>query len=215
MRFAKHLRPVALLFLIFGSTRLCANSFPAINAGVTVAMTASADSRERECLATAIAYEAGYEPINGRRAVADVILNRTRSGFHPATICGVVYEGSSRRTGCQFTFTCDGSLRRALPARVVDEARQIADEALSGLSPSQIGGAVNYHADYVNPYWASSMLRVAKIGRHIFYRTYGRSSAAPFTGVGQEVRQIAPSPKNAQPKPQAFAPWGIALGKLD
>ncbi|MFM6829548.1 MAG: cell wall hydrolase, partial [Novosphingobium sp.] len=101
---------------------------------------------ERECLATAIAYEAGYEPLDGRRAVADVILNRTRSGHHPATICGVVYEGSARRTGCQFTFTCDGSLRRRLPDRVIDEARRVADEALSGTNASQIGGAINYHA---------------------------------------------------------------------
>ncbi|MDT0508400.1 cell wall hydrolase [Novosphingobium sp. MMS21-SN21R] len=187
-----------------------ANASPAASAQISAVTRFSAQSDERECLATAIAYEAGYEPVDGRRAVADVILNRTRSGRHPATICGVVYEGSARRTGCQFTFTCDGSLRRRLPDRVVDEARRIADEALAGISPSQIGGAINYHADYVSPYWAPSMLRVAKIGRHIFYRPARGTLSAP-------LRYDVPARTAAldQARPTAFAPWGISLAKPD
>ena len=111
----------------------------AVPVGATLAATQiKVIGNERECLATAIAYEAGYEPLDGRRAVADVILNRTRSGSHPPTICGVVYEGSARRTGCQFTFTCDGSLRRQLPVRVIDEARQIADEDLERLVAERV-----------------------------------------------------------------------------
>ncbi len=163
----------------------------------------------------AIAYEAGYEPFDGRRAVADVILNRTRSGSYPSTICGVVYEGSARRTGCQFTFTCDGSLRRQLPTRVLDEARRIADEALSGNGASRVGNAVNYHADYVNPYWAPSMLRIAKIGRHIFYRPSGGSQRASLRlrVPGHQVPDpmLAPHPE----KPAAFAPWGLSLTNPD
>jgi len=168
---------------------------------------------ELDCLATAIAYEAGYEPVDGRRAVADVILNRMRSGVHPATVCGVVYEGSSRRTGCQFTFTCDGSLRRALPGRIMSEARQIADDALSGASTSLVGGALNYHADYVSPYWAASMYRVVKIGRHIFYRpariTTLAASRQAVVAYPSHVGSAAALPA----KVAAFAPWGISLSQ--
>jgi hypothetical protein len=72
--------------------------------------------RSLQCMTEAIYYEAGNEPIDGQRAVAQVILNRMRSSVYPHSVCGVVYQGSERKTGCQFTFTCDGSLARA-PAR--------------------------------------------------------------------------------------------------
>ena len=65
-----------------------------------------------ECLASAVYYEAGNQDDDGERAVAQVVLNRVRHPAFPASVCGVVYEGSTRPTGCQFTFTCDGSLYR-------------------------------------------------------------------------------------------------------
>jgi spore germination cell wall hydrolase CwlJ-like protein len=156
-------------------------------------------SRAATCLAAAIAYEAGFEPLAGQQAVAEVVLNRARSGPFPRTVCGVVFAGSTRRTGCQFTFTCDGSLRRRLPERVMAGARAVAEAALDGRNPLHVAGAAWYHADYVSPYWAPSLVRVAKIGAHIFYR-------AP--GLGD--RQIAASSFTASGEPAIAALAGVA-----
>ena len=128
--------------------------------------------REKNCLATAIYFEARGESAVGQRAVAEVVLARTRAEGRPHTVCGVVYEGSNRRTGCQFSFTCDG-----VPDRVRDfgswrQAQRIAANVMrtGGKENPVAGGATFYHADYVNPGWASRMVKVAEIGTHIFYR---------------------------------------------
>lgn len=125
--------------------------------------------RAVECLATAIYYEAGAEPLDGQRAVAQVILNRVR---HPAflpSVCGVVYQGSTRTTGCQFSFTCDGSQRvKPMPSAWV-RAHAIATAALTGSVFKPVGYATHFHADYVVPYWATSLTKRKVIGRHIFY----------------------------------------------
>ncbi len=180
------------------------------------------EDRDRavECLTLAVAHEAGYESLEGRQAVAEVVLNRMRDPAFPKTVCGVVFAGSTRRTGCQFTFTCDGSLRRTLPDAVVAAARAIAEQAIDGQAPSQVAGATHYHADYVNPYWAPSLTRLAKIGAHIFYRSRGASAfgtpgANPIVNaempIAVEARALgAPSPEPA--KGRIFAPWGIAPG---
>ena len=68
-------------------------------------------ARARDCLALAAMAEAGYGDAD-QRAVMQVILNRTRHPGFANTVCGVVYQGSNRKTGCQFSFTCDGSLAR-------------------------------------------------------------------------------------------------------
>lgn len=185
-------------------------------------------ARAVQCLATAIAYEAGFEPVEGRQAVAEVILNRVRAPFFPKTVCGVVFAGSSRRTGCQFSFTCDGSLRRALPARVLAEAHAIAVAALDGTSPARVAGAAWYHADYVSPYWAPSLVRVTKIGAHIFYRAPGAADRGPgqagYRAVGEPViAALTPvpmagaatvggglPPAAGPARPKVFAPWGLA-----
>lgn len=126
-----------------------------------------------DCLTAAVYYEAAQESLTGKRGVAQVVLNRARHPAFPNSVCGVVYQGSERRTGCQFTFTCDGSLARR-PSRVGwDAARQVALAALSGYVEPKVGMATHYHADYVVPYWASSLAKLAKIDRHIFYRWAG------------------------------------------
>ena len=153
----------------------------------------------------AIAYEAGYEPLSGKQAVAEVILNRTHSPRFPSSVCGVVYQGSNRSTGCQFTFTCDGSLHRHLPDWVMAEAREVASAALDQKIPQQVNGAVNYHADYVLPYWAASMVRVTKIGRHIFYRPSGVGDTGRYT----QTAYNAPSGATARPA-TGFSLWGLA-----
>lgn len=135
---------------------------------------------ETDCLAAAIYYEAGYETLQGQRAVAQVVINRVRHPAFPNSVCEVVFEGSQRATGCQFTFTCDGSLGRRPSRPAWDRARQIALAALSGFVEPSVGMATHYHADYVRPYWAPGLTKISKIGSHIFYRwkgSWGRRAA--------------------------------------
>lgn len=126
-----------------------------------------------DCLTAAIYYEAAQESETGKRGVAQVVLNRARHPAFPNSICGVVYQGAERRTGCQFTFTCDGSLARQPSRAGWSEARRIALAALSGYVEPRVGMATHYHADYVVPYWAPSLAKIVKIDRHIFYRWSG------------------------------------------
>lgn len=163
--------------------QLSAESAEAINAAVPVvngpnpaaaafglASASTADrARSLDCLTAAIYYEAGVEPLDGQRAVAQVVLNRVRHPAYPNTVCGVVFEGAQRRTGCQFSFACDGSLRRTPMPAIWERARGIAAEALNGYVYRPVGLALNYHANYVVPYWASSLVKNATVGRHIFY----------------------------------------------
>jgi spore germination cell wall hydrolase CwlJ-like protein len=133
----------------------------------------SARAQALNCLASAAYYEAGNQDENGERAVAQVVLNRVRHPAFPASVCGVVYQGSTRPTGCQFTFTCDGSLNRRPDADGWRRATRVAEEALAGAVYAPIGWATHYHADYVVPYWASSMAKNAVVGAHLFYRWPG------------------------------------------
>lgn len=134
---------------------------------------AATRGRALECLTSAIYYEAGQESADGQRAVAQVVLNRVRHPAFPANVCGVVYEGSTRATGCQFTFTCDGSLNRRPMPDSWQRARSVAEAALAGYVYKPAGTATHYHADYVVPYWASTLTKNAVVGTHIFYRWAG------------------------------------------
>lgn len=136
--------------------------------------------RALACLTAAIYYEAAYEPADGQQAVAQVVLNRVRHPLYPHTVCGVVFQGAERSTGCQFTFTCDGSLARAPVAAVWARVRGVAAAALSGTVYAAVGLSTHYHADYVVPYWSGMMVKTAAIGQHAFYRMpdgYGRPAA--------------------------------------
>ena len=150
--------------------------------------------RERAltCLTQAVYYEAASEGADGGRAVAQVVLNRMRHPGYPSSVCGVVYQGSDRTTGCQFTFTCDGSLLRAPVEALWARARKIAEEALAGRVFAPVGHATSYHADYVLPYWADALDKTVQIGRHIFYRlpgTYGdgRSFFQRYAGAEPQL----------------------------
>lgn len=135
-----------------------------------------------KCLAQAVYYEAGSESEDGQRAVAQVVLNRVRHGAFPNSVCGVVYQGSERTTGCQFTFTCDGSLARVPSLAGWQRAMAIARRALGGEVYAPVGHATHYHANYVLPYWASSVAMVGQVGTHIFYSWKGATgSAAAFS----------------------------------
>jgi len=161
-------------------------------------ISADQDSRDRavECLTQAVYYEAASEGADGQRAVAQVVLNRMRHPGFPSSVCGVVYQGSELPTGCQFTFTCDGSLARTPVPAIWERARKIALEALGGHVFGPVGHATHYHADYVLPYWADSLAKQVQIGHHIFYRlTGGLGSAAAFSQryAGSEPMPPPPS----------------------
>ena len=134
---------------------------------------AAARNQALNCLASAVYYEAGNQDVDGERAVAQVVLNRVRHPAFPGSVCGVVYQGSTKLTGCQFTFTCDGSLNRRPDAEGWSRALQVAQAALAGSVFGPVGWATHYHADYVVPYWASTMAKNAVVGAHLFYRWAG------------------------------------------
>jgi len=126
-------------------------------------------ARAVECLATAALYEAG-DDTTGQKAVAQVVLNRVRHPAFPGTVCGVVWQGSQRKTGCQFTFTCDGSLaRRTMSEAAWQRARAVARSALAGYVDKTVGLATHYHTDWVYPYWSPSLRKLAKVGTHLFF----------------------------------------------
>jgi hypothetical protein len=137
-------------------------------------LTAPPDARARaiDCLAAAAIYEAGDDPV-GEEAVIQVVLNRVRHPAFPKTVCGVVFQGSERTTGCQFTFTCDGALARAVPERFWLRARGIAIAALDGTVFAPVGNATHYHTDQVVPYWQASLDKVTAVNTHLFFRWTG------------------------------------------
>ncbi|HYG28125.1 MAG TPA: cell wall hydrolase [Caulobacteraceae bacterium] len=160
-----------------------------------------ADQAERrqavECLADAVYYEAGFEPVEGQRAVAQVILNRVRDRQFPNSVCGVVFQGFQRKTGCQFSFVCDGSMKRR-PPRAHQEAfsKIVAEQALNGYVVKEVGTATHYHTDYVSPYWAPKLTKITKLGTHIFYRWPGerggpQSLRDPYEGGEVQVWRMA------------------------
>ena len=151
-------------------------------------------ARALDCLTQAVYYEAGQEPDDGQRGVAQVVLNRVRHPAFPSTVCGVVYQGSTRATGCQFTFTCDGSLRRQPETVAWARARRVAEAALNGAVHAQVGLATHYHANYVVPYWASTLAKNAVIGAHLFYRWaggWGKPAAFTQAYARQEPSSLA------------------------
>jgi len=149
--------------------------------------------RSLQCLAEAIYYEARSESEDGQRAVAQVVLNRVRHPAYPGSVCGVVYQGPLRAGGgCQFTFTCDGSLVRIPFGEDWARARRIAAEALAGYVYAPVGLATNYHTHQVLPDWAFRLAKATVIGNHIFYRMPGAWGAA--SAFSQAYRGREPSP---------------------
>ena len=139
------------------------------------ARAGSEDDRRRaaDCLTAAVYYEARSEDANGQRAVAQVVLNRVRDRAFPASVCGVVYQGSQRATGCQFSFTCDGSMAGRREPGAWERARGVAEAALAGQVYAPVSSATHYHTTAVSPWWAPSLARIGLVGAHVFYRWRG------------------------------------------
>jgi spore germination cell wall hydrolase CwlJ-like protein len=128
-------------------------------------------NKEQRCLAEAVYFEARSEPVEGQAAVAQVILNRVKSGLYPSSICGVVYQNRHRHLACQFTFACEGKSLRIRDNESWERATRVASAVLEGRTYlADVGGATHYHANYVRPSWSRRLKKMDVIGRHIFYK---------------------------------------------
>jgi hypothetical protein len=183
-----------------------------------------ARDRAVACLTAAIYYEAGREPRDGQEAVAQVVLNRVRHPGFPKSVCGVIYEGAERATGCQFSFTCDGSTRRRpLPARW-RAAEAVAMAALDGHVAAEVGASTHYHALSVRPAWRTTLVQTARIGAHVCAhggerngrvgapsaRRPARAGRGAVPGLGPaRRRRLAPAPRDRrQPRPRILSGAG-------
>ncbi len=162
--------------------------------------------RSVDCLAQAIYYEARSESEDGQRAVAQVVLNRVRHPAYPASVCGVVYQGPMRPGGgCQFTFTCDGSLGIAAAGVHWLRARRIAAEALAGSVYAPVGHSTHYHTTAVLPFWAPKLIKSAIIGSHIFYRLPGTLGAPSEFRQAYAGSEPLPVPARSMVRPARAA----------
>lgn len=155
--------------------------------------------RALDCLTAAVYYEAASEPDDGQRAVAQVVLNRVMHPSFPKTVCGVVYQGSEKTTGCQFTFACDGALLRQRSAYFWSRSQQVARAALAGYVFRPVGLATHYHTFAVHPAWDDAMNFIGQIGAHRFFRFIGPAgvpAAFRFTYGGGEP-MAGPHPRMA------------------
>ena len=192
------------------------NAFLPTSDGQTAAtpfvLKASAAERARAllCLTQAIYYEAALEPTPGQEAVAQTVLNRVRHPAFPKSICGVVFQGSSQLTGCQFSFTCDGSRARPPIEPFWSRARGVAERALAGHVMAPVGLATHYHADYVLPRWGPTMVKIRQFGSQIFYRypgPMGQPDSYRERYIGGETRVAT-----AGPSPEAILAYRAANG---
>src|SRR6185436_7521244 len=168
----------AILAALTGAGAAPAGANPAAGSYVFQGRTPIDRMRSLDCLAEAVYYEARSESEGGQRAVAQVVINRVRHPAWPNSICGVVYQGPMRPGGgCQFTFTCDGSLATRPYGPAWAEAQRIAVEALGGHTYAPVGLSTHYHTNAVFPLWAPQLVKTATIGAHIFYRLPGLSGA--------------------------------------
>ena len=127
-------------------------------------------NKQMSCLAEALYFEARGEPIKGQLAVGEVILNRVEDTRYPSSICKVINQGTGRRFACQFTYTCDGKLETVHERKPYEMALKIAKILMTTHDRRLTRGSTHYHSNYVNPKWSKKFERVAKFGRHIFYR---------------------------------------------
>src|SRR3954451_9990861 len=153
-----------------------------------------ARAKSEKCLAEAVYFEARGEAVRGQIAVAQVVMNRTFSGFYPATVCGVVYQNKHRHLACQFTFACDNNKDVVKEPDMWERAQKIAKAMLDGqLWLPEVDRSTHYHAYWVRPSWVNEMKRMYKTGVHTFYRprNWGDGSDAPSWGTPAETAAIS------------------------
>jgi spore germination cell wall hydrolase CwlJ-like protein len=151
-------------------------------------------ARSEKCLAEAVYFEARGEAVRGQIAVAQVVMNRTFSGFYPTTVCGVVYQNKHRHYACQFTFACDNVADVVREPGMWERAKKIAKAVLDGqLWLPEVGKSTHYHAYWVRPSWVHEMKKMYKFGVHTFYRprAWGDGSDAPSWGTPAKTAAIS------------------------
>jgi spore germination cell wall hydrolase CwlJ-like protein len=151
-------------------------------------------AKSEKCLAEAVYFEARGEAVRGQIAVAQVVMNRTFSGFYPTTVCGVVYQNKHRHYACQFTFACDNVADVVREPEMWDRAKKIAKAVLDGqLWLPEVGKSTHYHAYWVRPSWVHEMKKMYKFGVHTFYRprAWGDGSDAPSWGTPAKTAAIS------------------------
>lgn len=134
------------------------------------AQPVASGGKQWECLAEALYFEARGETVRGMFAVGEVILNRVDSSRYPDTLCNVINQGTGRKYGCQFTYTCDGNPEVIHEPRAWERVGKVAAILIEGAPRALTGGATHYHTKAVNPSWAQRYPRTASIGSHYFYR---------------------------------------------
>ena len=131
--------------------------------------------QQLDCLAINIYREAGYEPFEGKVAVAQVTLNRVQTGKFGKDVCGVVYQKNvvMEKVICQFSWACDSVHKnRPINKEAYNESYEVAKKVLlEGFRLSVLKDALYYHATYVNPRWP--LPKIGQIGQHVFYRAKG------------------------------------------
>ncbi len=172
-------------------------------------------ARATDCLAATIFYEAGAEHVGGQMAVVQVVLNRARHPGYPKSVCAVVFQGHERRTGCQFSYTCDGSMRRRPSADSWARYRGIASAMLNGLVYAPVGLATHYHTDWVLPAWSARLEKIRVERSHLFFRYAGywgspKAYRTTLSGIEPGFSKLAGlSPAHAKvapPEPAAPLP---------
>jgi spore germination cell wall hydrolase CwlJ-like protein len=151
-------------------------------------------AKSEKCLAEAVYFEARGEAVRGQIAVAQVVMNRTFSGFYPTTVCGVVYQNKHRHLACQFTFACDNVADVVREPDMWDRATKIAKAMLDGqIWLPEVAKSTHYHAYWVRPSWVNEMKKMYKFGVHTFYRprAWGDGSESPSWGTPAQTAEIS------------------------
>ncbi len=131
---------------------------------------------EWQCLSEALYFEARGESTKGQFAVAEVILNRVDHDYYPASLCGVIKQGTGKKYQCQFTYTCDGVSDKIREREAYERVGKVARIMMDGAPRELTTGATHYHTKAVSPSWSRKFKRTATIGVHHFYRQPTRVS---------------------------------------
>jgi spore germination cell wall hydrolase CwlJ-like protein len=185
---------------------------PALSAPSPAELAGARLAAESGCLSEVMYYEARGEGVDGEKAVAEVVLQRTRNVNYPDTVCGVVHEGVQQgRLDCQFSFACDGSADKPKDAAAWLQARLLAEKIMSGAVrlSGETGHAIAFHNVGITPVWADTMLRTTQIGNHVFYRFAPRDLSGP---EGESAQAGEPAPRSVEIEPNVQTASAVGNG---
>ena len=175
-------------------------------------------AKSEKCLAEAVYFEARGEAVRGQIAVAQVVMNRTFSGFYPNTVCGVVYQNKHHHMACQFTFACDNNPDVIREPEMWERARKIAKAMLDGqIWLPEVAKSTHYHAYYVRPSWVSEMTKMYSFGVHTFYRPQGlgrRQRCAELGNAAADRGNFGGARRRGEERSRSQSEFGAALERF-